>query len=165
MTERLYTHVVVTPDERGYRPCRVLDWYLSGYATYQAPAANCDKFSVRIGKLNVRIGTLDSADVAALSVVPIIVGAIFWVSAWIHYRMINRDKPIVPLQRRLMRYWTCFVTGAGYALFVPVVFAKPKQLGVVLVGGWGLVLLALYRRRLSTNERQLSAQENDPTRS
>lgn len=113
----------------------------------------------------MRIGTLDAADAAALSLVPIIVGAIFWVSAWIHYHMINRDKPISPLQRRLMKYWTCFVMGAGYALFVPIVFGMPKQLGVALVGGWGLFLLALHRRRLSRNEPQLIAQDNDPRRS
>jgi hypothetical protein len=46
----------------------------------------------------------DPADSIALFMVPLFVGGIFWASAWIHYRVINRDKPVTNPQRRLMRY-------------------------------------------------------------
>jgi len=96
----------------------------------------------------------DPTDIIALFMAPLFVGETFWASAWIHYRVVNREKPITNPQRRMMRYWTAFVTGAGLPLIIPAAFHKPNQLGILLVAGWALILWALYRRRLeNVNER------------
>jgi hypothetical protein len=89
----------------------------------------------------------DSAQIITLMIFPWIVGGIFWVSAWAHFRQINRDKPLSPRQRRIRRYGTLFIVGAGYCLFVPVIFQMPKTIGVILVVGLAGLLWTLYVRR------------------
>ena len=95
---------------------------------------------------NPSVGT-DPAEIIALLIMPPIVSAILYASAWVHYRQLNRDKPLTDFQRRLMKYWFFFVLGAGYVLLVPAMLREPRQIGILLTGGWALLMLTLYRRR------------------
>jgi hypothetical protein len=102
---------------------------------------------------------VDSAEVVAFLPIPFVVGGLFWVAAWVHYRAINRDMPLSSYQRKLMRYWTWFVIGCGYALIFPAIFREPKKLGVLLCLVWALTLWTVHRRRherLTPNEPEIA---------
>jgi len=90
---------------------------------------------------------IDPAELMALALMPAIVAAIFRASAWVHYRQVNRDRPLSAYQRRLTKYGTLAVFGAGYTLILPAVRGLPKPVGILLTTGWVLAVWTLYRRR------------------
>jgi hypothetical protein len=106
--------------------------------------------------------SVDSAEVVAFLPISFVVGGLFWVAASVHYRAINRDMPVSSYQRKLMRYWTWFVIGCGYALIFPAIFREPNQLGVLLWFGMGadLVDRASEKARTADTERARDCPEN-----
>jgi hypothetical protein len=91
--------------------------------------------------------TMDPATITALCLIPLFAGGIYRVSAWIHYRQINRDAPLTARQRQLMNYLTRFVLGMGYAMVSTVVFNWPKPVWILLAVFWGLILWTVHRKR------------------
>ncbi|MFZ3199785.1 MAG: hypothetical protein WA175_01400 [Candidatus Acidiferrales bacterium] len=104
---------------------------------------------------------IDPAELIALALMPAVVAAIFRASAWVHYRQVNRDRPLSAYQRRLMKYGTLAVFGAGYTLLFPAVWGLAKPVGILLTTGWVLAVWTLYRRR---REQDLAPANDEPIR-
>ena len=60
---------------------------------------------------------IDPAELIALALMPAVVAAIFRASAWVHYRQVNRDRPLSAYQRCLMKYGTLAVWRGIYTPF------------------------------------------------
>ena len=90
---------------------------------------------------------LDPAEVIALFILPLFAAGACLLSAWIHYRTINREGPLTSYQRQLTKYLIWFVIGMGYAMAFTIVFHWPKPVWTLLTLGWGFMLWRGYRKR------------------
>jgi hypothetical protein len=119
-------------------------WGLADLIYSSVPKATIRESSFQRGVMLIDL--VDPAELIALSFMPPIVAGIFHVSAWAHYRQINREAPLTTDQRRTTKYVDWFVLGMGYLMVLSVAFDWPKLVWMLLCVVWAVSLAFVHEK-------------------